>query len=71
MVVDYSFHVIHSDYFWITFRLIWPPYYLIRKHVYVTLEHKTSLTSLGYIYNNSQKYIVWIKMIIFLLYQNY
>ncbi len=32
---------------------------------YVTLDHKTSLKSLGYIYSNSQKYIVWVKMIDF------
>ncbi len=30
---------------------------------YVTLDHKTSLKSLGYICSNSQKYIVWVKMI--------
>ncbi len=29
------------------------------------LEHKTSLKSLGYICSNSQKYIVWVKMIDF------
>ncbi len=34
---------------------------------YVTLDHKTSLKSLGYICSNSQKYIVWVK--IFLLCQ--
>ncbi len=32
---------------------------------FVTLEHKTSLKSLGYICSNSQKYIVWVKMIDF------
>ncbi len=32
---------------------------------YVTLEHKTSLKSLGCIYRNSQKYIVWVKIIDF------
>ncbi len=37
--------------------------------IYVTLDHKTSLKSLGYIFNNSQKYIVWVKMIHFLLCQ--
>ncbi len=31
----------------------------------VTLEHKTSLKSLGYICSNSQKYIVWVKIIDF------
>ncbi len=38
--------------------IIWPaPVY-----IYVTLEHKSSLKSLGYIYSNSQKYIVWVKI---------
>ncbi len=32
---------------------------------YVTLEHKSSLKSLGYIYSNSQKYTVWVKIIDF------
>ncbi len=32
---------------------------------YVTLDHKTSLKSLGYICSNSQKYIVWVKMMHF------
>ncbi len=45
-------------------------YYLY--YLYVTLEHKTSVKSLGYIYSNSQKY-VWIlygsKLLIFLLCQ--
>ncbi len=31
----------------------------------VTLDHKTSLKSLGYIFCNSQKYIVWVKIIDF------
>ncbi len=31
----------------------------------MTLEHKTSLKSLGYICNNSQKYTVWVKIIDF------
>ncbi len=31
----------------------------------VTLEHKSSLISLGYICSNGQKYIVWVKMIDF------
>ncbi len=31
----------------------------------MTLDHKTSLKSLGYICSNSQKYIVWVKIIIF------
>ncbi len=33
--------------------------------LYVTLEHKTSHKSLWYICRNSQKYIVWVKIIYF------
>ncbi len=33
--------------------------------LYVTLDHKTSLKSLGYICSNGQKYIVWVKIIDF------
>ncbi len=33
------------------------------------LEHKSSVKSLGYICSNSQKYIVWVKIIHFLLCQ--
>ncbi len=33
--------------------------------LYVTPEHKSRLKSGGYIYNNSQKYIVWVKIIDF------
>ncbi len=36
--------------------------------IYVTLDHKTSLKSL-YICSNSQKYMVWVKMIDFYLMQ--
>ncbi len=32
---------------------------------YVTLDHKTSVKSLGYICSNSQKYTVWVKIIDF------
>ncbi len=32
---------------------------------FVTLDHKTSLKSLGYICSNSQQYIVWVKIINF------
>ncbi len=32
---------------------------------FVTLNHTTSLKSLGYICSNSQKYIVWVKIIDF------
>ncbi len=38
--------------------------HILRK-LNVTLEHKTSLKSLGYICSNSQKYIVWVKIIHF------
>ncbi len=31
----------------------------------MTLEHKTSHKSLGYICSNSQKYILWVKIIDF------
>ncbi len=31
----------------------------------VTLDHKTSLKSLGYICSNRQQYMLWVKMIIF------
>ncbi len=33
--------------------------------LFVTLDHKSSLKSLGYICSNSQKYIVWVKIIDF------
>ncbi len=33
--------------------------------VFVTLDHKTSLKSLGYICSNSQKNILWAKIIDF------
>ncbi len=34
----------------------------------VSLEHKTSLKSLGYICSNTHKYIGWVKMIYVLFY---
>ncbi len=33
--------------------------------LYVTLEHKSSVKLLGYICSNTQKYIVWVKIIDF------
>ncbi len=36
-----------------------------RDLLFVTLEHKTSLKSLGYICSNSQQYIVWVRSIDF------
>ncbi len=33
----------------------------------MTLEHISSVTLGGYIYNNSQKYIAWVKIIHFYL----
>ncbi len=38
---------------------------VMRPKIFVTLDHKTSLKSLGYICSNSQKYIAWVKMIDF------
>ncbi len=38
-------------------------YHRIRQKIYVTLDHKSSFKSLGYICSNSQKYILWVKMI--------
>ncbi len=40
-------------------------YIYIYIYIYVTLEHKSSLKSLGYICSNSQKYIVWVEIINF------
>ncbi len=37
--------------------------------LYVTLEHKTSLKSLRCICSNNQKYIVWVKIMDFILCQ--
>ncbi len=39
--------------------------YVHKVRAYVTLDHKTSHKSLGYICSNSQKYIVWVKIINF------
>ncbi len=39
--------------------------YFNSSYTYVTLDHKTSLKSLGYICSKSQKYIVWVKIIDF------
>ncbi len=42
--------------------------FVVKRHIqkYIktnaTLDHKTSLKSLGYIYSNSQKYTVWVKI---------
>ncbi len=33
--------------------------------LFVTLDHKTSLKSLGYICSNSQKYTTWVNIIDF------
>ncbi len=35
------------------------------RRIFVTLDHKTNLKSLRYICSNSQKYIVWVKIIYF------
>ncbi len=37
----------------------------VKEIIFVVLEHKTSLKSLGDIYSNSQKYIAWVKIIDF------
>ncbi len=42
-------------------------YIYIYIYICVTLDHKTSLKSLGYICSNSQKYIVWVKIIVFFM----
>ncbi len=50
-------------------------FYMKIKHIYLqilmnmTLDHKTSLKSHRYICSNSQQYIVWVKILIFLLCQ--
>ncbi len=35
----------------------------LRQKIYVTLEQKNSFKSLGYVCSNSQKYILWVKII--------
>ncbi len=42
-----------------------PVFDTVHSWIYVTLEHKSSVKSLGYICSNSQKYIVWVKIIDF------
>ncbi len=42
-----------------------PLYFCLQMIKYVTLEHKSSVESLGYICRNSQQYIVWVKIIDF------
>ncbi len=52
----------------LTFKVCFDYYYFFISNDYltfVTLEHKTSLKSLGYICSNSQQYIVWVKIIHF------
>ncbi len=52
----------------LTFKVSFDYYYFFISNDYltfVTLEHKTSLKSLGYICSNSQQYIVWVKIIHF------
>ncbi len=38
---------------------------ILTQNAFVTLEHKTSVKSLGYICSNNQKYILWVKIIKF------
>ncbi len=45
--------------------LIFPAVYTKKTAIFVTLDHKTSHKSLGYICSNSQKYIVWVKIVNF------
>ncbi len=42
---------------------------LLNEGRFVSLQHKTNVKSLGYICSNSQQYIVWVKIIIFILCQ--
>ncbi len=52
----------------LTFKVSFYYYYFFISNDYltfVTLDHKTSLKSLGYICSNSQQYIVWVKIIHF------
>ncbi len=51
----------------LTFKVSFDYYYFISNDylTFVTLDHKTSLKSLGYICSNSQQYIVWVKIIHF------
>ncbi len=46
----FTFHVLYIS---ITYGIL----------INVTLEPKNGLKSLGYIYSNSQQYIVWVKII--------
>ncbi len=41
--------------------------YNIYIYIYMTLDHKTSHKYNGYIFSNSQKYIVWVKIMNFSL----
>ncbi len=45
--------------------------FIILSSKYVTLEHKSSLKSLGYICSNSQKYTVSVKIIDFFYAKNH
>ncbi len=50
----------------LTFKVTFFIYIISNEYsIFVTLEHKTSLKSLGYICSNSQQYIVWVKIINF------
>ncbi len=52
----------------VTFKVSFDYYYFFISNDYltfVTLDHKSSFKSLGYICSNSQQYIVWVKIIHF------
>ncbi len=45
----------------------WSCEYDVNHLLYVSLEHKSSHTQHSYICRNRQQYIVWVKIIIFIL----
>ncbi len=56
--------IVQSVYIYITNTFIFIHFYhRIRHKIFVTLKHKSSLKSLEYVYRNSQKYILWDKII--------
>ncbi len=56
MIVQ-SVNIYYKHFYFYTF------FHRIRQKIYVTLEHKSSLKSLEYVCSNSQKSIVWVKII--------
>ncbi len=47
------------------FALSFIPSAVFVQNKYVSLEHKSSVKTLGYICSNSQQYIIWVKIIDF------